>query len=201
MKAGEEHRLPMTQKWTAQALSDFLFSRSSLGPKHFGEPAPDAHTLELAARAAQAAPYHTAPDDKSESFPVTFTVIESRSKLADLFEATLPPEASDAERNKARSKAEKGACCIAVIARHAPESASSRCEKELAMTAGAALMNFLNVLHAAGFAAKTVSAKSFSNPAGLYDPSKEELLCFVLCGSPKSALSPRNEKPSLLKHW
>ncbi len=69
------------------------------------------------------------------------------------------------------------------------------------MTAGAALMNFLNVLHAAGFAAKTVSAKSFSNPAGLYDPSKEELLCFVLCGSPKSALSPRNEKPSLLKHW
>lgn len=62
-------------------------------------------------------------------------------------------------------------------------------------------MNFLNVLHAAGFAAKTVSAKDFAEPAGLYDPAAETLLAFILCGTPEGALLPREEKPSLISRW
>ena len=50
--------------------------------------------------------------------------------------------------------------------------------------AGAALANFLNVLHKAGFGGKTVSGRAFRAPDGLYDPEKETLAAFIICGTP-----------------
>lgn len=197
----------MTEALSAEALSDFsdlIFSRVSTGPKHQQAPAPDERTLELAARAAQAAPCHAdkaGDGSPAEPFPVRFALIESRERLADLFEAALPPDADEAARAKARGKALKGPGCIAVIGRRPKEGSAQRLAAERLMTAGAALMNFLNVLHAAGFAAKTVSAKDFADPARLYDPAEETLLAFILCGTPDGALPARKEKPSLLARW
>ena len=74
------------------------------------------------------------------------------------------------------------------------------------MTAGASLMNFLAGLHAQGFAAKAVSAKDFPAPDGLYDPTCERLLCFVLVGTPDTPVNYQyigmgNDERQPLSRW
>lgn len=126
----------MTEALSAEALSDLLFSRTSTGPKHQQAPAPGERLLELAARAAQAAPCHAdkAEDGRpAEPFPVRFALIESRERLAGLFEAALPPDADEAARAKARCKAMKGPGCIAVIGRRPKEGSAERLAAERLM--------------------------------------------------------------------
>lgn len=172
-----QHSLP--------ALSPFVFQlsvRRSVSPKHLINPAPDEGTLRAAAIAARSAPSHTEP------FPVRFVVIDDREKLAQLFSAALPINASAEERAKAENKAKKGPMQIAVIVRRSTTD-SKRDELENAMTAGAALVNFLHVLNDAGFAAKTVSGRNFNAPKGLYDPITEMLAAFIICGTPEETIS------------
>ena len=177
-------------------LLDFvqtIAGRRSLGPKLQTREAPSAETLERAALAARSAPCH------AEDFPCRLVSVASREKLANLFEAALPADANDAQREKARSKALKGAACIAVIA-PAP-TGNAVVDMENLMTAGGALTNFLNVLWAEGVAAKTVSGRRLADPQGLYNPETERLLCFVLCGLSKEAMTPRKPAPSILTTW
>ncbi len=159
------------------------FSRHSVGPKHQTIPAPDVGALRLAVSAACHVPSHT------EKLPFRWVEIVSRSRLADLFESALPADADEAAHAKARSKAAKSPLCMALIATDTDTHADERARDEALLTAGASLMNFLTALHAQGFVAKTVSAKDFSAPDGLYDPQTEKLLCFVLAGSPDTPIN------------
>lgn len=154
-----------------------IANRHSASPKHLSAPAPDEATLCAAAAAAYAAPSHAKP------FPVRFVAIRDREKLAELFTMNLPAEATEEDRCQAAGKARKGPLQIAVILRHS-STESPREAMESAMTAGAALMNFLHVLTDAGFAAKTVSGRNFRNPKGLYDSAEETLAAFIICGTP-----------------
>lgn len=185
---------------SAQHLSfaQQLAARRSTPPKHLRAPAPDPETLAAAAAAARSAPSHAA------QFPVRFVVIENREKLASCFLEVLPADASEEKREKAAGKARKGPMQIAVILQNQPQE-EPRLAMENAMTAGAALVNFLNVLASAGFAAKTVSGRSFADPKGLYDPETETLAAFIICGTPDEAGSlaaaPREIPDDLLSRW
>lgn len=167
----------MRRRENVSSLHNLILHRTSTGAKYLTEPAPGEAVLTRAVTCALRAPCHDA------DFPVRFVRIDSRERLADLFEARLPTEASPEERAKARSKATKGPGLFALVMRRT--SGNARLERENLMTAGAALMNFLLSLEADGFAAKTVSAPEFEDPKGLYDPGTESLLAFVLCGTPR----------------
>lgn len=178
--------------------SDFLNilqSRRSQGPKMQKAPAPSEEVLEAAALAARAAPSH------NPAFPVRFVVADSREKLADIFEAALGPDADQAMRERARSKALKGECAILVIGPKPSHDTPARMDRENLMTAGGALTNFLNVLWAEGFAAKTVTSREITDPQGLFDPETERLLCFILCGTQAAPAEPRPASPSILSRW
>ena len=88
----------MTRPEFAQQIA----SRRSTSPKHLLEPGPSADVLEAAAAAAFAAPSHFS------DFPVRFVIIESRERLAHLFEAELPADADAEKHAKAAGKAKKG---------------------------------------------------------------------------------------------
>lgn len=179
-------------------LIQCLGARRSIGPKHQRSEPPSHDVLEEAARAALGAPSHDAV------FPARFVEVRSREKLAALFAARSPlpeePQAREAALEKARSKALKGAACIALVVR-TPEDARARAENFAA--AGAALGAFLTTLSLRGYAAKTVSGTDFANPDGLYDPAAEMLLAFILCGAaqdPVALFEPRNA-PAPLTTW
>lgn len=174
------------------AVLSTLLARTSLGPKHQEAPGPDEETLTLCGRAAMRAPSH------DKKFPVRLVSIVSRERLAALFLSRLPADADDEARAKAADKARKGAGLLALVMEKTNREEDERGALERAVTAGAALQNVLTVLQARGFAAKTVSATSFDDPDGLYDPAAETLVCFILCGTPKKAL-PRTPDPELFK--
>lgn len=177
-----------------QEFIDLIAARCSQGPKMQTAPGPGEAVLAAAARAARAAPCH------GEDFPVRFVRIVSRERLARAFEALLPADADEAEREKARAKALKGETLVAVIGVK-PAEANDRAVLEALMTAGGALTNFLNVLFAAGFAAKTVSGRALSAAEGLLDPERETLLAFILCGTPAGAPKSRKAAAPILSTW
>ncbi len=173
------------------SLFEAILSRHSVMPKRQGREAPSAETLERAVAAAQAAPR------SCEGPAVRFVRIVSREKFADLFEARLKSagETDPEKLQKARSKAKKGAACIALVGpRQLP---GPREEMEARISAGASLMNFLLTLDEEGVDAVTFSAHDFDDPMGLYDPAEEVLLCYVLCARREA---PRQEavRPSRL---
>ena len=70
------------------SLHNLILHRTSTGAKYLTEPAPDEAVQTRAVTCALRAPCHDA------DFPVRFVRIDSRERLADLFEARLPAEAS-----------------------------------------------------------------------------------------------------------
>ena len=109
-------------------------------------------------------------------------------------------------RAKARGKAVKAPMCMALVGTGLSPDSQDRDADERLMTAGASLMNFLAGLHAQGFAAKAVSAKDFPAPDGLYDPTCERLLCFVLVGTPDTPVNYQdigmgNDERQPLSRW
>lgn len=178
-----------------QEFTHLLTARRSLGPKMQMAPGPNEEVLLAAAQAAHAAPCH------GDKFPVRFVRIVSREKLADAFEALLPADADEAARSKARDKALRGETLIAVVTMKPEDPTNQQAVAETYMTAGGALTNFLNVLFAAGFAAKTVSGRDLPAAEGLLDRSREILTAFVLCGTPTGAPKPRKDTASLLSNW
>lgn len=183
----------------AEHVAKFFIARRSVGPKHLTAPAPDAKTLELAAAAARTAPCHSA------DFPVRFAVIENRERLADIFSTNLAVDAGNEACAKVRSKAMKAPMQIAVLVR-CDGGDDERARLERFTTAGAALMNFLHVLEGAGFAAKTVSGRSFKNPLSLYNPETEYMLAFLMCGTPDGEAlnakeTPRPTVEPILSFW
>ena len=128
----------------ADEFAQTIAERRSVGPKQQTHNAPSDDVFVRAARAARSAPSH------NPFFPCRFVKVVSREKLADVFESALPPEADQVLRDRARSKALKGAACIVIIGPKPTPDTPVIMDMENLMTAGGALTNFLNVLWAEG---------------------------------------------------
>ena len=148
----------------ADEFAQTIAERRSVGPKQQTHNAPSDDVFVRAARAARSAPSH------NPFFPCRFVKVVSREKLADVFESALPPEADQVLRDRARSKALKGAACIVIIGPKPTPDTPVIMDMENLMTAGGALTNFLNVLWAEGVAAKTLTSREIKDPQGLFDP-------------------------------
>lgn len=173
-------------------------TRYSVGARHQVAPAPNVADLRLAVSTALRTPNH------EKKLPLRFVEIVSRERLADLFESTLPADAEASVRERTREKATKGPMCVALVQTDIHDDISPMFREERLITAGGALMNFLNALHALGYVAKTVSPRPFSAPDGLYDPDNERLLAFVIIGSPESPLDytpAGSDTPLPLSQW
>ena len=155
---------------TDKNFVQLALSRHSVGARHQILPAPDVASLRLAVSTAMRAPNH-------------------EKKLPDLFESTLPADAEESVRIKTREKGTKGPMCVALIQTDLHDDISPLFREERLITAGCALMNFLNALHAQGFVAKTVSPRPFTAPNGLYDPENDRVIAFIIIGSPETPLS------------
>lgn len=181
--------MPLHQLYTAIA------SRHSLGAKHQTAPAPSRAVLEKAVACARRVPCH------EKVLPVRYVLIESRDKLADLYQSTLGPDADEAMIRRARDKATKSPGIVAVIETNRTPDMTPLMERERMMSLGAGFQNFLLALTAEGFVGKVVTGREFPDPMGLFDPETERLHAFIMVGTPDEPIAEENvpaaEEPML----
>lgn len=176
--------------------------RYSLGVKHLAEPGPDTAELGWMAEAALHGPDH------AELVPFRFSVVrgEGRERLATLFEQA----ALDAGKNA------EGAALDADRARRAPVTVAVIARIDLGHTivpaheqwvaVGAALGNYMNAMHALGYAGKMLSGAKVRQPrivSAFCEPG-ETLLGWIAIGRPLRAVSSRAPKAraeSVWKDW
>lgn len=172
----------------AEALA-YLAQRHSVGPKHQHGPAPGAAELAQALALAERAPDHEGLR------PWRFVQVPDaqRDALAELFAQdaqarNLPPD----EVQRARERAHNGPALLALVCRIQPGQADVP-EHEQWLSAGAALMNFLNGLHLLGYGAKVLSGASVRAAAiqAAFCGPGEQLAAWVTAGSLRSRPRPR----------
>jgi nitroreductase len=182
------------------ALASILV-RHSVGPKHLRDPAPDDAALELAARAALRAPDH------GKLVPFRFAVVRgaARERLADLFEdygRRRGKSAGDvaAERDRAAGPP----VVVAVVARIDAANPDVPPHEQWAC-AGGAVANFLNALHALGYAGKMLSGARAADPviAAAFCGPGEALLGWIAAGTAGAPPKGRgvDEPRSVLGSW
>lgn len=168
---------------TDKNFVQLALSRHSVGARHQILPAPDVASLRLAVSTAMRAPNH----EKN------FLCALSKLSLVKSLQISLNPRCQLMQKNlsalKTREKGTKGPMCVALIQTDLHDDISPLFREERLITAGCALMNFLNALHAQGFVAKTVSPRPFTAPNGLYDPENERVIAFIIIGSPETPLT------------
>jgi nitroreductase len=182
------------------ALASILV-RHSVGPKHLRDPAPDDAALELAARAALRAPDH------GKLVPFRFAVVRgaARERLADLFEdygRRRGKSAGDvaAERDRAAGPP----VVVAVVTRIDAANPDVPPHEQWAC-AGGAVANFLNALHALGYAGKMLSGARAADPviAAAFCGPGEALLGWIAAGTADAPPKGRgvDEPRSVLGSW
>lgn len=135
-----------------------LAQRHSVGAKYLTDPVPSEKDYSEAISAAIAAPNHLRDNQ------CRMALINDREKLADFFEAgAIQSGATQEEALKARSKAVKAPALLAMIVK-IEENNSRVPVYEQWMTAGAFLMQFMDVLENKGFGLKVVSGSSTEYP-------------------------------------
>lgn len=178
-----------------------LLSRYSLGIKHLAEPGPSDAQLQTLVAAALRGPDH------GELVPWRFCVVRgaAREKLAELFAQHARAKGKD-EAGVAieRERALKAPLTVAVIARidlgHPLVPAH-----EQWMCVGGAVTNFLNAVHAHGFAAKMLSGDKARAPliAQAFCAPGETLVGWMAVGSPTRELASDSRKGAadVLQYW
>ncbi len=185
----------------SQPALDKLLSRHSLGIKHLAEPGPDDVQIRTMVAAALRAPDH------GELVPWRLAVVRgaAREQLAELFVAHARTKGKDAAGIAIeRERALKAPLTVAVIARidlgHPLVPAH-----EQWMCVGGAITNFLNAVHAHGFAAKMLSGDKARAPqiAQAFCEPGETLAGWISVGTPTRALSTESRKDTaqVLHHW
>jgi nitroreductase len=177
-----------------------LLSRYSLGVKHLAEPGPSDDELRLMADVALRGPDH------GELVPWRLVVVrgEARTRLADLFAEHAQHKGKDAEGVAIeRERALRAPVTVAVLARidlgHPQVPAH-----EQWMCVGGAVANFLNALHAMGYAGKMLSgdkARAAHIAQAFCEPG-ETLVGWMAIGTPTRALSTNGHKTTdVLRYW
>lgn len=184
-----------------QAALDALLSRHSLGIKHLTDPGPSDAELRTLVVAALRGPDH------GELVPWRLVVVRgaARERLAELFMRHAQLKGKDAEGVAIeRERALKAPLIVAVIARidlgHPQVPAH-----EQWMCVGGAVTNFLNAVHALGYAAKMLSGDKARAPhiTQAFCEAGETLVGWISVGTPTRALSTGSRKDigQVLKHW
>lgn len=172
----------MTTTSPSRAALQALLSRYSQGIKYLSEPGPDEAALQAMVQAALRAPDH------GELRPWRLCAVRgaARERLADLFcaHARAKGKGEDALAIE-RERALKAPLTVAVVARidlgHPQVPAH-----EQWMCVGGAVTNFLNAVHAQGFAAKMLSgdkARSAQITRAFCGPG-ETLVGWIAVGTP-----------------
>ena len=184
-----------------QEFLEGLLSRYSQGIKHLDEPAPSDDQLQSMAAAALRAPDH------GELVPWRLCVVRgaAREQLAQLFvEHGRQKGKSEADLHIERERALRAPVTVAVLARidmgHPQVPAH-----EQWMSIGGAVTNFLNAVHALGFAAKMLSgdkARAAHIAQAFCEPG-EMLVGWMSIGTPTRPVSghKRKEVHEVLHHW
>jgi nitroreductase len=185
----------------ADGRLDALLSRVSVGA--LGEPAPDAEGVRAIIEAALRAPDH------GKLRPWRFIVIrgEARARLGALFArglAARDPHAPAAALDKERGKPLRAPLVIAVVAR--VQAGHKIPEVEQVLSAGAAVMNMLNAIHALGFGGVLLTGGAAYDPAvhaALGLAGGERLVGFVHVGTPIQAppAVPRPDAADYVTEW
>lgn len=162
----------------------YLRGRHSVAPRHLDGPGPDEAALHEALALAVRAPDHRGLR------PWRFVLVpqERRALLGDLFAADAAHRGHGAEEvERARERALRGAVLLALVVR-VQDGVDDVPAHEQWLTAGAALMNFLNGLHLQGHAAKVLSGASVRAPAiqDRFCAPGEQLVAWVVAGSASS---------------
>ncbi|PXW93382.1 nitroreductase [Sphaerotilus hippei] len=132
------------------ALCDQLIhGRQHIGPRHLGEPAPDAHALDAILAAAAAAPDH------GRLQPWRFIVLGERARptLAQVFVDALlerDPQAGTEQQDDAREKAGRSPVLILAIADLHDDEADVPVFEQL-LSLGCAVQNLLLAARARGY--------------------------------------------------
>lgn len=192
----------MTQPTPSRAALESLLTRYSQGIKYLTEPGPDDAALEAIVEAALRAPDH------GELLPWRLCLVRgaARHKLADLFCAHARAKGKNEEALALeRERALKAPLTVAVVARidlgHPQVPAH-----EQWMCVGGAVTNFLNAVHAMGFAAKMLSgdkARSAQITQAFCRPG-ETLVGWIAVGTPTRSSSGREHhvpKEQVLSDW
>jgi nitroreductase len=184
-----------------QAAVDAILSRHSLGIKHLAEPGPSEAELFTLVAAALRGPDH------GELVPWRLVLVRgaARDRLADLFAQHAQLKGKDDEGVAIeRERALKAPLTVAVIARidlgHPLVPAH-----EQWMCVGGAVTNFLNAVHALGYAGKMLSGDKAraSHITQAFCESGETLVGWISVGTPTRALSTHSRKDirQVLQEW
>lgn len=167
-------------------MLDSLLSRVSVGA--LGEPAPSDAEIRSIVEAAVRAPDH------GKLRPWRFIVIRgaARERLGEVFARGLvarDPAAASAVVEKERGKPLRAPLVIAVVAR--VQAGHKIPEVEQVLSAGAAVMNMLNAIHALGYGGVLLTGGAAYDPmvsAALGLGDGERLVGFIHAGTPTQPL-------------
>lgn len=166
------------------AALTLIHSRQHTSPKRLGDPGPAPEQIEKILSAAGAAPDH------GLLTPWRLIVIppERRHLLAETFAEALAErdaEATEVQKQEARSKAFRGPFLALVVVRLDPELGPTHPQERI-ISAGCAIQNMLLVAHALGFGAGLSSGRALYSQRmkllfGLN--AHEQPLCFMTLGT------------------
>ena len=185
---------PTADQEVLDATLTLIHSRQHTSPKRLGDPGPDREQIEKILSAAGAAPDH------GLLTPWRLIVIppERRHLLGAAFAEALAErdaEATEVQKQEARSKAFRGPFLALVVARLDPELGPTHPQERI-ISAGCAIQNMLLVAHALGFGAGLSSGRALYSQRmkalfGL--GAHEQPLCFMSVGTvtKRKSLRPR----------
>jgi nitroreductase len=179
-----------------------LLQRHSLGIKHLTDPGPSDEELQVMLQVAMRAPDH------GSLLPWRLAVVrgDARDRLAILYEQAAQDAGKDAEAAALDAeRARRAPLTVALLARidmgHPQVPAH-----EQWMAIGGALTNFLNAVHALGYAGKMLSGNKARNSrvTQAFCLPGETLVGWVAVGTPTRtphARSPKADTSSVLSDW
>ena len=169
-----------------------IHTRQHVSPKRLGDPGPDRGQVETILGAAGAAPDH------GRLTPWRLIIIppERRHLLGVAFAEALvarDAEATEVQKEEARSKAFRGPFLALMVVRLDPELGATHPQERI-VSAGCAIQNMLLTAHAMGFGAGLSSGRALYSRQmrSLFALSAhEQPLCFLSVGTVTKGKSPR----------
>jgi nitroreductase len=174
------------------AVLTLIHTRQYVSPKWLGDPGPDDGQIEKILSAAGAAPDHR----RLTPWRLIIIPPERRHLLAEAFAEALVArdgEATEVQKQEARSKASRGPFLVLVVARLDPELGPIHPQERI-ISAGCAIQNMLLTAHAMGFGAGLSSGRAlYSQQMRLLFGlgAHEQPLCFMTVGTVQRGKSAR----------
>lgn len=174
------------------AALTLIHSRQHISPKRLGDPGPEPGQIETIISAAGAAPDH----GLITPWRLIIVPPERRHLLGAAFAEALTArdaEATEVQKQDARSKAFRGPFLALMVARLDPALGPTH-PQERVISAGCAIQNMLLVAHAMGFGAGLSSGRALytDRMRALFGLSAhEQPLCFLTLGTVQKRKSAR----------